>query len=475
VPDIKDFAPLLDKLLGELDKRCKVTTRLNKYVEGTAPVPDAVASARLTKAYERLMGMSTAPWAALVVDTVQDRLEVGGIATGNSTVDDQLWTIWRANAMDAESKLGHHGALVDGRVFATIWPNDNGVPEIVLDSSDQMVVMYIEGRHQPGYRVAALRRWVDADTGRQHITLYRRDALFKFRESKDQNDATGRVLAGGKWWEQREEIGRDGAPEPWPLENSYGVVPVVEIATNRRLQSGPFPYACGEFQRATGLIDRINLLTFLGLVVALWMGFPLRYVVGDKILRDDDGNEIPPFESKPDEVAQFENPEAKLGQLAPADRKNLSVFDELAQLAYVTKTPAHYFPQSTGLSNISADTIRALEGGLHAKTDGIHKPQIGGGWEEVLRVAGLMNDVEIKVPPTATLSWVPRESRSLAEAADAAAKLKDILPFQVIADKYLGMGQEEIRRAESDMATSALTTLLHAAETPPAAPAPVAA
>jgi hypothetical protein len=93
-----------------------------------------------------------------------------------------------------------------------------------------------------------------------------------------------------------------------------------------------------------GLLDRINLLTFLGLVVAFWMGFPLRGVIGDKILRDDDGKPLPPFKVAADEVFQFENPAAKLAEFKAADRGNLSIFDELAQLAYLTKTPAHYFP-----------------------------------------------------------------------------------------------------------------------------------
>lgn len=477
MPTIKEFAPQLNAMLTELEKRARLA-RLNlKYLDGNCPIPTAITQARLTKAYNALMPMSAAPWASLVVDSVQDRLEVGGIRTGDKSLDETLWrSVWQANALDSESKLGHNGVLTNGRCYATIWPDEDGNPEVVLDSAEQMIVMYAEGRHQPRHRIAAMRYWCDEDD-RHYITLYRTEGLYKFVEAREQTDRDDHVKVGGTYFAARAAIGRNGEPEPWPLDNPFGVVNVVEIATNRRLTAGSFPYARGEFSHCLGLLDRINLLTFLGLVVAVWMGFPLRYTIGDKILRDDDDEPIPPFESKPDTVVQLENPEAKLGQLAAADRKNLSIFDELAQLATVTKTPAHYFPTSTGLSNISADMIRALEGGLHAKNDGIHKPFIGQGWEEVNRVGGLMLPEPVRVPPEAAIVWMDKESRSLAEAADAAVKLKDILPPLFIAEKFLNLTQEEIGQIESESMGNALTQLLAAAREPvptEAAGAPVA-
>lgn len=476
MPTLQDLAPQLSKLLTELDRRAPLCSANKSYLDGGTPIPDVIATARLTRAYKAVMGMAQAPWASLVVDSKLDRVEVGGIRTGDKATDQTFSDLWQGNGLDAESKLAHHGVFVDGRVFATVWPGDDGQPEIVLDGADQVVVLYREGRHQPRHRVAALRRWVDDDDDR-HITLYRADALYKLSEVRegDAADTGGNddvVQAGGRSWRMRVEIGRDGLPEPWPLPNPYNVVPVVELATNRRLQPGPFPFARGEFEHCTGLIDRINLLTFLGLVVAIWMGFPLRYVLGGKILRDDDDKPLPPFDSKPDSVVQFEDHEAKIGQLQPADRKNLSIYAELGQLAYLTKVPAHYFPMDSGLSNISADMIRALEGGLHANVDGIHKPFLGAGWEETLRVAGLMLDKPIDLPRTSQIVWLDRQSRSFAERADAAVKLKDMVPFPVIAEEYLGYSQELIRRCEAAGATSVLTALLQNAAGGGAPPAP---
>jgi hypothetical protein len=259
----------------------------------------------------------------------------------------------------------------------------------------------------------------------------------------------------------------------------------VEIAVNRRLKPGSFPHARGEFAHCTGLIDRINLLTFLGLVVAVWMGFPMRGVIGDKIkrrvLKDDDGNplldedtgkakteQLPPFDQQAGSVFQLENPEAKLAEFAAADRKNLSVFAELDQLAVITKTPRHYFPLEQGMSNLSADAIMASEGGMHAAVTG-HKATLGEGWEEVARLAGRILGVELS--QQASIEWMKHESRSLAEQADAFVKLSggssgNGLPWMAAAEIALNVTQDQLNRWSAERAKDPLMQLLAASKQP---------
>lgn len=471
----------LVSLSAELDRRVREHERLAPYDEGGCPIPQAIVEAKLQKAYRNLMPTSEAPWGSLVVDSVQDRLEVAGIrdVKGNEDAADAVWGLWQDNGMDSESKLAHRAALLDGRAFALVWPGDDGTPEIHLDDATQMVVQYRPGSRR--HRVAALRRWREGD--RWFATLYRPDGLYKFQSAATAADASSAPPQKADGWERREVRG-----EAWPLPNPYDVVPVVEIAVNRRLKAGEFGFARGEYAHCTGLIDRINLLTFLGMVVAVWMGFPLRGVTGDKIrwLKDDDGKPLlddagrqrsaPPFEARPDSVAQFENPDAKVWQLPAADRKNLSVFAELDQLAVITKTPRHYFPLEQGMSNLSADAIRASEGGLHAKTTG-HKASLGEGWEEVQRLGGLMLADPVRLSARAELLWKDHESRSLAERADAATKLASIngLPWQYIVEKALNATGDEIARLEGSVGGDALLRLVTAARTPTTAPAPAPA
>mgnify|MGYP007083434521 FL=1 len=451
LPDIPEAMQRQLKTLGaELDRRRSLSASLAGYDEGGSAIPAAVIRARLTNAYRLLMGMANAPWGSLVVDSVLDRLEVSGIRTGDKALDDAAWSMWQDNGFDSESKLAHRAALLDGRAFALIWPDgDSESPVISVDDMTQMVVSYAEGSRR--IRTAAMRRWVD-DDDQTHATLYRPDGIFKFQ--------AGSTAAGGETkWEAREVAG-----ETWPLENPYKVVPVVEYAVNRKLKPGQFPFARGEFEHCTGLLDRINLLTFLGLVVALWQGFPLRGVIGESIkydaVTDDDGNvaQVPqaPFDAQADHLFQLENPEAKLAEYKAADRANLAVYPELDQLAVITKTPRHYFPLAQGMTNISADAIRASEGGLHAKVAS-HKSSLGESHEEMLRVAGLMRKNEVVIPSSAETQWKDSESRSLAERADAASKLKDILPPAALMEMVLNATPSQIARWE---AQGGIATLL---------------
>lgn len=448
---MQDPKQIVKRLCDELDRRESRHKAIDPYYEGRCPLPLAVQQARLTKAYTYLMPLAEAVWGSLVVDSVLDRLEPTGIKSGEQAADKRLWEeVWQTNALDAGSSLAHTSSLIDGRAFAWIWPDDDGGVEVTLDTSAQMIVDYA-----PGFigrrRTAAMRRWVE--DGIPYAKLFLPDGIHKFKGPKDYGWQDGIV------WE---ELGDEY------MANDFGVVPVVELAVNRRMkpEAGTTGFARGEYEHCIGLIDRINLLTFLGLVVAIWMGFPLRGVIGEEILRDDNDRPIAPFDAHADSVFQLEEPAAKIVQYDAADRKGLSIYPELDQLAVITKTPRHYFPMEGGMSNLSADAIRASEGGLHAKVNGKHKPQLGEGWEEVLRVGGLMLEDPIILPQSASLSWADHESRSLSERADAYSKLVD-LPWTARAEVALNASSEQIVRWASERANDPLAVLANAAMTPP--------
>jgi len=460
-------------------KRARTEHRLDRYYEGDCPLPEAVTKAKVTKAYRMLVGLSDAPWGAVAVDSVLNRLQVTGISSGDKTVDNALWEVWQTNGMDAESQLANNAALVSGRSFALVWPDENDYPEISLDNASQMAVMYAPGSRRR--RQAAMRYWVEQN--RPYATLYRADGIYKYIGPEDSRKGVANID-----WQKR-----TGEDEDWPLENPYEVVPVVELPVNRRLKPGQFGYARGEFESCTGLIDRINLLTFLGLVVAFYMGFPLRGVIGEKIRREvlktDDGQpiidettgealtrQVPLFDAQASGMFQLENPQAALAEFKAADRSNLSIYAELDQFAALTHTPRHYLPLAQGMTNLSADAIRASEGTLIAKIPS-HQASLGEGYEEILRLSGLMLDEPVDLPQTAELTWGDHETRSLAERADAAVKLKDILPQSAIIEYVLNATSEQMNRWQAERSGDVLNTLLSAATrtmpAPPTLPVPV--
>lgn len=447
IPD--ELLAQVKRLSERLDKRITQHKKIEPYLEGECPIPPAVTEARLTKVYRNLMPVSEAPWGSLIIDSKLDRLEVSGLGDQDDEAAKRVWAeVWQPNELDGESILAHGASLLDGRCFATVWPGENGAPpDIALDDCTQMIVEYADGSRR--FRKAALRKWREGN--RTFATLYRADGIFKFQGPANSADAPTSE------WEQRTVDG-----EEWPLKNPFEEVNVVELAVNRRLKPGVFPYARGEFEHCTGLIDRIHLLTFLGLVIAFWLGFPLRGVSGEAIrrtvLKDDDGHPIideetgkektkaePPIEVKPDSLFQLENPEAKLLEFKAADRRNLSIYDELQQLAVISKTPRHYFPMEGGIANIDTETVNAFEGAMHAAVKK-HKGTLGTGWLAILRLGAKVLDRPVDLSPQARVGWMDHEFRSLAERADAVSKLAGVLPPLAIAEYALNVPQDVLAR-----------------------------
>lgn len=439
----------LSVLGAELDARAEKFGVLESYRSGERPVPDAVVRANATTAYRQLMSVAPTNYAQLIVRAAASKLEVSGVKSGDDSLDASAWGVWQENRLDAEFRRATDSVLTHGRVFATVRPGDPE-PEVVLDDARSVVVEYEEGSRYR--RACALRRWQDDDDGFTWSTLYFPDGTYRFRSSKTEAQRQASRLTSedrnpALAWQLEET-----------LENSFGLVPVCEIATNGGLVPGRFGSARGDYEGALALLDRINTLEFLRLVIAFTASFPVRAVIGDKILRDDDGKPIAPFNLGADVVAQFEDPNVRLDSFQAADLKSFgeAIDHDIDMLAGVTQTPAYYL-RSVPIQNVSADTIRASNIPLDARVAD-HQPFISEGLEEVLRVAMVMKGQAL--PQSASVEWLNRESYSLSERADAATKLKDILPWQVIAGRVLDMNQEEINRVEQLRAADALTGLL---------------
>lgn len=424
--------------LPVLDQRGKQFRRLEQYVTGECPLPPAIAKANVTKAYRMLMQFAQTNYGRLIVKSATSRLQVGGIRTGDDQLDSVLWDLWQANRLDAESRRAHDTALTHGRAFAIVWP-DGGVPGVTYEDPSTVLVEYREGSRYD--RVSAVRRWVGADK-KPYVTLYTPDTLFKFV-----GESEGRGGPGTKW-----QVRDEGH-----VDNPFGVVPVVELAVNRKLRSGDrYGESYGDFEAVIGLLDRINVLEFLRLVIAFTAGFPIRAVIGDKILRDDNGEPIAPYKLAVDQIAQFEDPNTKLEQIPAADVKGFgdAIDHDVETLAGITQTPSYYL-RSVPIQNVSADAIIASDSPLNARIED-HKPDLSEGHEEILRVAALMVDGRLEVPHAAQVYWVNKEARSLAAKADAAAKLSGVMPWQFTAEQVFQLDQDTIARYETQRASEQL-------------------
>jgi hypothetical protein len=459
LPTQDELRSQLKRYSAVLDKRAGHASTLDRYREGVFPLPPLTQDSGITQAYRMLMDLSGSNWPGLIVSAVEERLEVQGVRFGDQDADEEVWSIWQANGLDAESSMLHDSVLTTGRGYAIVWGDgsNNPEPQVTLEHASLCVVEYEPGNRR---RRGALRRWFD--TGRWYANLYRPEAIYKFKAKQTGEDAPKEGLD----WDSYEK-----------LDNPLGEVPVVEFAVNRSLRPSLFGTGRGEFADNLRHIDRINYKVFSGLVALTWSGFPLRYVIGDPILyeKKDDGQggvvddktkPIPPFKALASAVAQFTNPNAKVGQLPEADIANYSPEMDIKHLAALTKTPAYYLLGE--LVNISADGIRAGEGGLISKVRR-HMRSLGESWEDVTRLS-----LRVKNPDdprgrddSAQIIWKDPESRSMAERADAATKLKDVLPQRALMQFVLGLTPQEISRFEADQAGTVLQQIMEQAQQPP--------
>lgn len=453
MPTEPELLSQLTRLNSELDRRVPRIAELDDYKDGRYPLPPLVQEAKVTRAYRTLMALTDSDWPKLIVDSVEERLEVQGVRFGDEQADEDAWAIWQENGLDAESSLLHQAALTNGRGYAIVWSDDNDEkPQVTLEHASLCAVEYERGTRRQ--RKAAIRRWQENDTW--YCNLFTPDTVYKFKASGKGDELP--TANGAKWIAN--EI--DGVSE---IDNPLGEVPVVEFAVNRSLRPSPFGDAAGEFEPNLRHIDRIHYKIFCGLVALTWSGFPLRALIGDPILRDDQGEILAPFDSIASSVVQLENPNAKLVQLPEADISNYSPEMDIKHLAALTKTPAHYLLGE--MVNLSADAIRAAEAALIAKARR-HMRSLGESWEDVTRLALRVKnpDDQRGFDQNAEIIWKDPESRSLAERADAAVKLASInMPWQTIGSMVLGMGPQEISRATADQGSDVLTNLL---KTPPA-------
>jgi hypothetical protein len=165
------------------------------------------------------MPLAEAPWGALVVESVLDRLEVSGIrsettrprktpcgASGRTT----RWTPSRSSAIRRRCSRAARSRS-SGRT-----PTNDDKPEISLDSSEQMVVQYAEGSRAGS---ASPRRGAGATTtaASTRRCTCRTASTSSARPKRGRRPAVGKRLE----WVPRIVLDADKQPEPWPLDNPF--------------------------------------------------------------------------------------------------------------------------------------------------------------------------------------------------------------------------------------------------------------
>ncbi|QVQ55062.1 phage portal protein [Spiractinospora alimapuensis] len=432
-------------LEAELVSRSGEASRLNDYYGGVHPL--RFASPEFREYFgQRYRGFSD-NWTQVVADSPVERLTVTGVQADRAErADRDLWRVWQANGLDADSQLGFLGAGIAARSFVLVWghPDDPDTPEVTFEDARECVVAYEPGSRRK--RRAALKRWQDGSA--EFATLYLPTEVWKFkrpllRQAKSMNMAgVDEVLE----WQPR-EVGED---EPNPQPNPMGVVPVVELPNRPLLADEPLSDVSG----AAAMQDAINLLWSHLFTASDYASLSQRVILGADVpktpILDERGQVIGerPVDLKQfakDRVFWVEGENARIAEWSAADLSAFTTVIEVGvgHIAAQTRTPQHYLVGK--MANLSGDALIAAETGLVKRTE---EKQLwfGQGLREAFRLIALAQNDEAKARALTSgrVLWADAESRSHAQLADALLKLRQIgFPFEFIASRY-GLTPTEI-------------------------------
>lgn len=428
----------IERLTGALASRGGELKKLRNYYEGVQPA--MLATQQYREEFSAMLRSICDNWLALVVEAVEERLHVEGFRVSpEAAADDQAWSIWQRNQLDADSELGHNAALVCGSAYALVWADDKGEAEITIEDPTQVLVEYVPGSRRK--RAAAVKCWTDDWTGDQMATLYLPKTLYRFVKPKD-----------SETWRPRAQ----DAEVPNPL----GVVPIVPLINRPRLL---VPGAGrSEITDVMSTQDQINKLVCDMLVASEFGAYKQRWATGIEIPLDPETNRpTEAFKAAVDRLWHVADPQARFGEFSQTD---LGVFvtaieNRVQSLASRTRTPPHYLLGSSG-SFPSGESLKATETGLIAKARSKMR-HFGESWEEVIRLALA---VETGSEPADAIAmetiWADPESRSESEHVDASIKkLAAGVPKEQVWED-LGYSPQQIARMKSMLMEEALNTML---------------
>ena len=414
-------------LSEKLDVTAPTLTTLDAYYRGVQPT--AFLAPKAAEALGDRLKSLAVNFPRLAVRSLAERLTLTGFRLDgpDDEPDKDLWKIWRRNHMEEAAAQAHIDALVYGRSFVIVWAGKRG-PQITVESPRQVAVSYDPATREV---TAAFKRWV-AD-GKGHAVLYGPDEITRY--VSDANVADPAALPATAWK---------------PVEtivNPLGQVPVIPIVNHGRLLEVD---GVSEMADVLGLTDALNKLMADALVTSEFYARPRRWVTGLEVAEDEDGNPIDPFSSEGTRVWQAEGPDVKFGQFDPVRLDGYADLTAVVtqQIGALTGLPPHYLGLH-GDQPASADAIRSAEASLVARAYALHRT-FGQGWSDVARLIVAVRDGVDPETVDAEPVWATPETRTPAQAADAAAKLAGIgVPLSVVLADVLGMTPPQIERVRA--------------------------
>ena len=335
----------------------------------------------------------------LVLDTFSQGLKVEGYSSPESPANVDAWAHWQRNGMDAHQTGVHRSTLAYGAAYATVLPGDTG-PVIEGHSPRQMTAVYQRPNRDEWPMLALL---VDGNM----FTLYDETSAYYFGAKSQQRSGLGQEI-----WTP----GTGGLEFIERRDHDLGVCPVVRFR-DRMLLEGEEQF--GIIEPLIAIQERIDETTFGLLIAQFYAAFKQRWVIGWV-----PKTEAEEMKASAADFWNFEDPDVKVGQFEETDltRYLKSKDAAFADMAAIAQVPAQSLG-TQGVSNISAETLAAMEAGKDRKNDEI-QTSMGESWEQVLRMCSrIAGDDAGANDFSSQVRWKNTTARSLAQTVDALIKM----------------------------------------------------
>lgn len=375
--------------------------------------------------YESIEENSRVPLLGLIVRIFGQGLELIDYSPSNEDMHDELWKIWTANQMHSRQKRLWKASFTGGIGYALALPGEP-VPQIKLYSAKNMVAVYQDPEFDEWPMYAAEGTPAGASN-------------FLFRVFDEEFVYTLGLNA-------------DGGEVEYITEDAHesGVTPVVRFAGEVDTEGG----VEGEVERLIPIQAAIDQAKFDLQMTQTFSSFKIRYATGMAAPDDEDAAAKVKLILAQDRILLSENPESKFGTLDGTDllgyiESGKASKQELATIAQVSPkaivgAQANTANGAEAQAADEASTMRKL-----SDFETIFSPAIG----QLFRLTGALAGIEGAASDYSGRStWRDSEIRSLAQIADAVAKLADDklgIPREALWEMLPGVTPEKIAKWKS--------------------------
>jgi hypothetical protein len=425
--------------------------------------------------------------APIGVDVTAERLRIGGWESASPGAADAMVAAWERNDLDVMHETAHVEALVQGRVFGLVLPDESGLAQVSIEHPADLAVL--RSPNPPYAVVVAGRREVRDGEVRWRLWDDTNEVLLEQDRSPSAALLAAPLLlpqvgqAAAPSLEQVAPVrgmayGDLDGPVASPLEavtvnpaaavtggrwrvvsaRPHGClgVPVTEIANRTRLKREPSSDLVGVLP----LADAHTKLVADLVIAASFGAIPIRTATGITLPRDKvTGEPRSPFDVRADRAWMSENKDARFGSLEASQLAGYVQAIEVvtAQVRLITRIPEHYYGQGARAGQ-TGQTLPSAEAGLDRKVGGI-RPRYGAGWRRIATQVAWIDTRGRTAGQQVRPVWADARLRDQARDSDYVVKMTGAgVPLRVALEQ-IGFSTEvldridEIRREDPSTAT----------------------